>query len=113
MDHSVPHILETVRSDPINEPRHPGARLKVTSMANNSFRIPMIAMAAALLMAPATSFAQSGAPAREGNIWDWRDHQPTEAEVSRMEKAAGLAATPSDKASVENLYQQLMRQQPR
>lgn len=86
-------------------------------MANNSFRILTVTMALALLTAPAPTFAQSGVPSREGNIWDWRDHQPTEAAVSRREKAAGIAATPSEKAagtnSVENLYQQLVRQEPR
>jgi hypothetical protein len=86
-------------------------------MANNSFRIRIIALVFALLAAPATTFAQSGAPSREGNIWDWRDHQPTEAKVSRMEKTAGIAPPLSQKtsnaATVEELYQQLMRQQPK
>ena len=86
-------------------------------MPNNSFRIPTIALALALLTAPAATFAQSGAPSREANIWGWRDHQPTETEVSRMEKAAGIAPTPSQDASnaatVDELHQQLIRRQPR
>lgn len=86
-------------------------------MSNNSFRFPTIAMAVALLLPPATTLAQTGAPTREGNTWDWRDHQPTKTEVSRMEKAAGIAPAPSQNASntanVEALYQQLMRRQPK
>jgi hypothetical protein len=53
----------------------------------------------ALLAASAASFAQAQTPTREGNIWDWRDHQPTEAQVDQKEKAAGVAPTASEKAS--------------
>jgi len=74
------------------------------------------ALTFALLAAPAAAFAQSEAPAREGNVWDWRDHQPTEAGVSRKEKAAGVAPAPSQRdsnaAAVDELYQQLMHQPP-
>jgi hypothetical protein len=111
--HAVSIILETVTANPIKEVRHPGAHKRPTNMVNNSFRIPTIALALALLAAPATTFAQSGVPTREGNTWDWRDHQPTEAEVLQKEKAAGLAPSQKDSnaATVDELYQQLMRQQ--
>ena len=49
----------------------------------------------------------------EGNIWDWRDHQPTEVQVEQNEKAAGIAQTPSEResasATVEQLYRQLLQ----
>lgn len=80
-------------------------------MAKIPFRISTMVLSFALLAAPAAAFAQSGVPTREGNVWDWRDHQPTEAEVSQKEKAAGIAPTPSqrnsDSAAVDELYQQL------
>jgi hypothetical protein len=86
-------------------------------MAKDSFRIPIVALTFALLAAPGAAFAQSGVPAREGNVWGWRDHQPTEAEVSREEKAAGIAPMQSQRdsnaASVDELYQKLMRQPAR
>jgi len=81
-------------------------------MAKISFHTPSMALAFALLGAPAVAFAQSGAPTREGNIWGWTDHQPTMADVHQQEKAAGIAPTPSqrekDAAAVDQLYRQLM-----
>ena len=83
-------------------------------MANNGFRIPAMVLTFALLAAPAATFAQSEVPPREDNVWDWRDHQPTEADVSQKEKAAGIAPAPSqrdsDSAAVDELYQHLMHQ---
>jgi hypothetical protein len=77
----------------------------------------MMALTFALLAAPAAAFDQSGVPTREGNVWGWRDHQPTEAEVSRMEAAAGIAPAPAQRdlnaAIVGQLYRQLMHQPPR
>jgi hypothetical protein len=85
-------------------------------MTNISFRIPTMALTFALLAAPAAAFTQSGVPTREGNIWGWRDHQPTEAEVSRKEAAAGIALAPSLRASnaatVDELFRQLMHRPP-
>lgn len=81
-------------------------------MARFSFGTRTMAVLLALLAAPATTFAQSAAATREGNVWGWRDHQPTEAEISRKEKATGIAPGPSqrddDAATVDDLYQQLM-----
>jgi hypothetical protein len=69
-------------------------------------------LAAVLLAAPAAAVAQAPAPAREGDIWDWRDHQPTAAQVQQKAKAAGVAPTQSQRnsttATVDHLYQQLM-----
>jgi hypothetical protein len=85
-------------------------------MTNIRIRIPAMTLTFALLAAPATAFAQSEVPAREGNVWGWHDHQPTEAEVSRKEKAAGIVAAPSQRdanaATVDELYQKLMHLPP-
>jgi hypothetical protein len=74
------------------------------------FRIPAMALTFVLLAVPAAGFAQT--PTREGNIWDWRDHQPTEAQTEQSEQAAGIAATKSQRdstaATVDQLYQQLL-----
>jgi hypothetical protein len=35
-------------------------------------------------------------PAREGNIYDHKDHQPTRAEVGDARRDAGIEPTPSD-----------------
>jgi hypothetical protein len=68
----------------------------------------------ALVAAPAPVFAQSGVPAREGNVWAWHDHQPTEADVSQKEQEAGIAPAPSHRdsnaAAVDELYQQLIHE---
>lgn len=83
-------------------------------MAKFPFPISTMVLGFALLAAPATAFAQAGVPTREGNVWGWRDHQPTKSDVSQKEKAAGIAPTPSqrdsDSAALDELYQQLMHQ---
>jgi hypothetical protein len=78
-------------------------------MATVSFRIPAVALAFALLAAPEAGFAQSRAPAREGNIWGWSDHQPTMAQVRQQEKAVGIAPTPSRRDSIAAAEDQLNR----
>jgi hypothetical protein len=81
-------------------------------MKSVPLNIPTAILALALLAAPAAALAQTQVPAREGNIWDWRDHQPTEAQIQQNEKAAGVAPTPSQKdstsATVDQLYRQLL-----
>jgi hypothetical protein len=109
-----PAVLETVPAIPTDEARHSGAFMTGANMAKIPFRISTMMLSFALLAAPASAFAQSGVPAHEGNVWAWRDHQPTEADVSQREKAAGIAPAPSqrdsDSAAVDQLYQQLMHQ---
>jgi hypothetical protein len=79
-------------------------------------RLSAMTLAAALLAAPAAAFAQAQMPTREGNIWDWRDHQPTEAQVQQKEKAAGVAPTLSQRDAtsdtVNRLYRQLLDGSP-
>jgi hypothetical protein len=80
-------------------------------MTTVSIRIPAAVLTFALLAAPATGFANQ-VPTREGNIWNWTDHQPTMEQVQRQEKAAGVAPTPSqgatDAATVDRIYRELM-----
>ena len=81
-----------------------------------SIRLLSVVAAFALLGAPATGFADQ-IPTREGNIWNWTAHQPTESQVQQEEKAAGLTPKPSqrarDAATVDRLYRQLMSQPAR
>jgi hypothetical protein len=81
-------------------------------MARFLFPISTMVLGFGLLAAPAAAFAEAGVAAREGNVWAWRDHQPTQDDVSQKEKAAGIAPTPSqrdsDSVAVDGLYQQLM-----
>jgi hypothetical protein len=80
-------------------------------MRSISTRMPSVVLAVALLAAPVAAVAQAQTPTREGNIWDWRDHQPTEEQVQQEEKAAGIAPTPSqrsaDLAALSQIYRQL------
>jgi hypothetical protein len=57
-----------------------------------------------------TAFAQAQTPTRIGNIWNWQDHQPTETQVQRDEKEAGIAPTPSQKSSEAATLDQINRQ---
>jgi hypothetical protein len=85
-------------------------------MESMSVRIRAMALTFALVAAPAAALAQTQTPTREGNIWGWRDHQPTEAQVRQDESAAGIAPTQSDQHStattVDQLYQQLLHRSP-
>jgi hypothetical protein len=114
MGHAVLAILERAPAIPIDEPRHSGAFMRAANMAKSPLLISTMVLGFALLAAPAAAFAQAGVPAREGNVWAWRDHQPTQDDVSHKEKAAGIAPTPSqrdlDSFAVDELYQQLMHQ---
>jgi hypothetical protein len=50
-------------------------------------------------------------PAREGNIYDHQDHQPTAAEVGASESVAGITApSPASTAAVEREVEDLLRQ---
>jgi hypothetical protein len=81
-------------------------------MKNVSADVFSTALAIALLTVPAAAFAQTQTPARIDNIWNWHDHQPTEAQVQREEKAAGIAPTASqnasDAATLRQIYRQLL-----
>jgi hypothetical protein len=98
------------------EPRHFGVSMRGTNMSKYPLHIAAMALTFALLAAPVAAYAQSEVPVREGNVWGWHDHQPTETEVSRKEKEAGIAPTPalrdSNSAAVDELYQKLMHRPP-
>ena len=79
-----------------------------------------LALAVALLAAPAATVGQTpapsrdapsrDAPSRDANVWGWHDHQPTQAEVVQREKAAGVAASSSRRDTAEDTVDDLYRQ---
>jgi len=71
-------------------------------------RRDMAVLALLALLVPATGWAQ--VPAREGNTWDWRHHQPTRAGVQRRERSAGVAPSSSQQKALDGQVQQLNRQ---
>jgi hypothetical protein len=76
-------------------------------------RVPSMVLAATLLAVPiAAAFAQAQTPTRIDNIWGWQDHQPTETQVQREERVAGVALTPSQESSeaatLNEIYRQLL-----
>jgi hypothetical protein len=97
MGHVDPAILERAPSIHTDETRHSGAFMTGANMAKIPFRISTMVLSFALLAAPAAAFAQSRVPARDGNVWAWRDHQPTEDDVTQKERAAGITPTPSQR----------------
>jgi hypothetical protein len=82
----------------------------------------MAATLALMLMAPAgIALAQQAGgtgqpqpPARIGPEWDWRNHQPTQAEIEERERAAGRQppANATDSREVDRLYRELTGQNP-
>jgi hypothetical protein len=113
---SVSATLDPVPSNPIDGLRHRGAYTRGAIMESIPFPVQAMALTFALLVAPVATFAQVPTPTREGNIWGWRDHQPTEAQIQQDEKAAGITPTPSQRdstsATVDQLYQQLLQRPP-
>lgn len=57
-------------------------------------RLLVTAFAGALILGAAAPALANGPPSREGNIWDWRAHQPQQGAVSAKEHAAGIAQAP-------------------
>ena len=66
--------------------------LRGTSSARLSAIVAFMLGASSLALAQNAPTLGAGAmpPAREGNIYDYQDHQPTQAEVDRAEAAAGI-----------------------
>jgi hypothetical protein len=50
-----------------------------------------LVLAALLILGPSVTLAE---PARNANIWDWKDHEPVPSEVQKKEQAAGIAPSP-------------------
>jgi hypothetical protein len=74
------------------------------------------AVAALLLAAAPPALAQNAAapdttpPAREGNTYDHRDHQPTQAEIDRAAAAAGVRPPSQNPEPVEDEVKALLKQ---
>jgi hypothetical protein len=76
-------------------------------------------MAAGLVLATVAPVAaqtgpvddKDGSPAREGNVYEHRDHQPTESEVGRAEGKSGVDyPNPTSDQEVERGVENLLRQ---
>jgi hypothetical protein len=75
----------------------------------------VVAMTLAAGFVPVGAFAQSRLVApREGNIWDWKPHQPTRGGTLAKEKSAGVALPAPQRqrltGEVERLDRELLAQ---
>jgi hypothetical protein len=69
----------------------------------------MLAMGAA--HAQSTDRSTGGeTPSGEGNVWDYKDHQPTEAEVEAAEKAAGTEEPARTGAQLDRSLERLQQE---
>jgi hypothetical protein len=79
-------------------------------MNKYSFISGALVLAALLILGPSVTLAD---PARNANIWNWKDHEPVPSEVQKKEQAAGIALSPqqqrADDREVERLYRSLQR----
>ena len=70
------------------------------------FSLGALVLAALLALGPSVTFAE---PARNANIWDWRDHEPMPSEVQKKEQAAGILSTPEQQQSEDRELESLYR----
>jgi hypothetical protein len=74
------------------------------------FSLGALVLAALLVLGPSVTFAE---PARNSNIWDWRDHEPVPSEVQKKEQATGILPTPelqqAEDRDLESLYRSLIK----
>jgi hypothetical protein len=79
-------------------------------MNKYSFSLGALVLAALLVLGPSVTFAE---PARNANIWDWRDHEPVPSEVQKKEQVAGILPTPEQQQAedreLESLYCSLIK----
>jgi hypothetical protein len=82
-----------------------------TRSHNLKYRV-RVALLAAIVATPTLAVAQGGVPTREGDTWNWRDHEPVPSVVIGEEQAAGVAPAPAQQerttGEIESLYRQLM-----
>ncbi len=86
-------------------PGRPAAAVVVRLLAAATLAMPLLAAAPA---------AAEPVP-RNGNIWDYKAHQPTRAGVRRRERQAGVAASPAqarrNAGEMHQLDQHLLREE--
>jgi hypothetical protein len=74
------------------------------------FSLGALVLMALLVPGPSMTFAE---PARNANIWDWKDHEPVPSEVQNEEQAAGILPTPEQQQAedreLESLYRSLIK----
>jgi hypothetical protein len=74
------------------------------------FSLVALVLMALLVLGPSMTFAE---PARNANIWDWKDHEPVPSEVQKEEQAAGILPTPeqqqAEDGELESLYRSLIK----
>ncbi len=63
----------------------------------------------ALLMLLVPTIGRAQIPAREGNTWGWRHHQPTRAGLQRREHTSGIAPSPSQRKALDQQVERLDR----
>ena len=73
----------------------------------------IVQLAAAVIFVAAPGIALGKPPARVDNIWHWRHHEPSPAQLRRAERAKPVLPLPGPRpattAEVEDLYHLLMR----
>jgi hypothetical protein len=76
------------------------------------------ALLAAALLGPAAlaqPAPQAAPPDRIGPVWDFRDHDPTPAEIQARERARGMPQTgqSTETQEVDQLYRELLGSDPK
>jgi hypothetical protein len=76
-------------------------------------RFLFLVLGLGLAISRGAAFGRTQTLPREDNIWGGYDHQPTQSEVTRQERAAGIAVSRQDEQlandEVERIYDRLMR----
>ncbi len=75
--------------------------------------LALLASLSALAQTGPAPTGTAGPPAREGNIYGHKDHQPTQAEIDRATGTPGVDRPPSDASQVEEDVQKLLQQSDR
>jgi hypothetical protein len=76
-------------------------------MNRRFFSLGAFALAAHLILGPSVTLA---APARNANIWDWRDHEPVPSQVQNDERAAGIGLFPQQEQAEDRELQSICRE---
>lgn len=110
---SLPAARACARPDPVVLPPRLGSGISQRRRDHPRWACPMRTLAAGILLA-ATSAVAAPAP-RNGNKYDFTDHQPTHAGVVRREHRAGVEASPSqvkrNARTVQQLDRKLLREE--